>query len=389
MSDLFVEIEYGSLNKHQETLCGDHVEILKDQSNQVLVLADGLGSGVKASILSTLTSKIISTMISKGMSLSECVETIANTLPICKTREIAYSTFTVLRFVESREVEIIQFDNPHVILIRKGKYHEFHKTEMDISNKKIFYSHIQIMEDDLFIAMSDGCVHAGVGESLNFGWQRQDIVEYMKAFYQAGLTSKTLVKILLDQCLSLYDNKPGDDTTAAIISVKRRQPINILIGPPKNRSNLGRMLSLFFSKAGKHIVCGGTTSELVAKYLNKGIYPSLDYIDPDIPPMAKIEGVDLVTEGVITINKVLENAKDYLNDNLNYKIWGYKKDAASLISSLLFEQATDIHFYVGQAVNPAHQNPSLPISFNIKMQLVKELTNALKDMGKYVNVSLF
>lgn len=389
MTDLFVEIEYGSLNKYQETLCGDHVEIIKDSQNQVIVLADGLGSGVKASILSTLTSKIISTMVSEGMSLSDCVETIANTLPICKTREIAYSTFTVLRFVNSKELEIIQYDNPQVILIRNGRLHEFFKTEMEIANKRIFHSHLKLKENDMFIAMSDGCVHAGVGEELNFGWQRQDIVKYMQAFYHADLSAKTLVNILLDQCLNLYHGKPGDDTTAAIVRVKRRKPVNVLIGPPKNHSDLNRMMTLFFAKEGKHIVCGGTTSELVARHLNKEIFPQLSYIDPDIPPMAKIEGVDLVTEGVITINRVLEYAKDYLKDNEKYQTWGYRKDAASLMSRLLFEEATDIHFYVGQAINPAHQNPDLPINFNIKMQLVNELTHSLKEMGKYINVSLF
>jgi len=389
MNDLFVEIDYGSLNKYKETLCGDHVELINQRNKQILVLADGLGSGVKASILSTLTSKIISTMISEGMDLTECIETIAHTLPICKVRDIAYSTFTVLRFIDSTSVEIIQYDNPHVILIREGKNFDYFKTEMEISGKKVFYSKLTIKEHDMFIAMSDGCVHAGVGETLNFGWQRQDIAQYMTAFSQADLTAKTLVHILLNQCLDLYNRKPGDDTTVSIARVIKREPVHVMIGPPKNRSDVNRMMSLFFSKTGKHIVCGGTTSELVGTYLKKEVFPTLDYIDPRIPPVAKIEGLDLVTEGVITINKVLEYAKDYLKDHQEYQSWGYKKDGASLMARMLFEEATDIHFYVGQAINPAHQNPDLPINFNIKMQLVQELTNALKSMGKYINVTYY
>ena len=212
----------------------------------------------------------------------------------------------------------------------------------------------------------------------------------MEGIYQKELTAKTLSTILVDQCNNLYGGMPGDDTTACTIKVRQRRVVNLLIGPPANKEDLKKMMSLFFSKEGRHIVCGGTTSILAAEYLEKAIdTSSLIYEDPDIPPTAKIEGVDLVTEGVITISRVLEYARDYLKDNQDYYQWSYKRDGASLISKLLFEEATDINFYVGRAVNPAHQNPRLPIGFNIKMRLVEELSNSLKLMGKKIKVSYF
>jgi hypothetical protein len=165
--------------------------------------------------------------------------------------------------------------------------------------------------------------------------------------------------------------------------------MNILFGPPSNRDDANRMMSLFFSKEGKHIICGGTTSSIAAKYLGKKVEVSLSFERSDVPPIAKIEGVDLVTEGVITMNKVIQYAKDYLGENALYEEWSFKKDGASLISRLLFEEATDINFYVGRAVNPAHQNPDLPINFNIKMNLVEELSGCLKKMGKRIKVSYF
>lgn len=166
--------------------------------------------------------------------------------------------------------------------------------------------------------------------------------------------------------------------------------MNLMIGPPANPDDVNKMMALFFSKEGKHIICGGTTSTLASEYLGKPLEVGLPvYIDPEIPPTAHIQGVDLVTEGVITINKVLFYAKNYLEDNEHYTEWSYKKDGASLISRMLFEEATDINFYVGRAVNPAHQNPNLPIGFNIKMQLVDELAGCLKQMGKRIKVSYF
>ena len=390
MNDLCADIGYRSINHVGEQLCGDHVDVVEQGENSmVIVLADGLGSGVKASILSTLTSKIISTMMAEGLGLEDCVSTIAATLPVCSVRGVAYSTFSILHLIDNETAEIIQYDNPMAILIRNEVNYDYPKTEMTIGGKKIYKSVIKLQEGDIFILMSDGCPHAGIGTAYNFGWKREDIISYMEAQAPAGYTAKTLSTILVDECDRLYDHKPGDDTTACVVRIRKRVPMNLLFGPPSNRDDNDRMMSLFFSKEGKHIICGGTTSSIAAKYLGKPLVPSLKFEASDVPPIAEIEGVDLVTEGVITVNKVLEYAQDYLQDNESYELWAFKNDGASQISRLLFEEATDINFYVGRAINPAHQNPDLPITFSIKMNLVKDLSECLKKMGKRIKVSYF
>ncbi len=390
MNDLCADIGYRSINHEGELLCGDHIDVVNSGENStIIVLADGLGSGVKASILSTLTSKIISTMMAEGLTLEDCVKTIAETLPICSTRGVAYSTFTIIHLVNNEEAEIIQYDNPHVILIRNGKNYDYSKQEINIEGKRIFRTNIRLMEGDVFLAMSDGCPHAGIGRMYNFGWKREEIASFMEPLTLAGYTAKTLSTILIDEVNKLYAQKPGDDATACVIKIRKREPMNLLFGPPANKGDNDRMMSLFFSKEGKHIVCGGTTSGIVSRYLGKPIKASLSFEKSDVPPIAEIEGVDLVTEGVITINKVLEYAKNYLDDNESYQQWSFKRDGASLICRLLFEEATDINFFVGRAINPAHQNPELPINFNNKMNLVKELSACLEKMGKRIKVSYF
>ena len=390
MNDLCADIGYKSINHHGEELCGDHVDIVEPgDDSTVIVLSDGLGSGVKASILSTLTSKIISTMLAEGLSLEECVETIAATLPVCSVRGVAYSTFTIIHLKNNRTAELIQYDNPHAIIIRDEKNWDYPKTEMNIGGKKIFKSVINLQENDVFVAMSDGCPHAGIGISYNFGWKREDIIDFIETLIPAGYTAKTLSTMLVDECDKLYGHKPGDDATACIVRIRKRVPMNMLFGPPSNRDDADRMMSLFFSKEGKHIICGGTTSSIAAKFLKKPLKPTLNFEQSDVPPIAELEGVDLVTEGVITVNKVVEYAEDYLGENKFYEHWSFRKDGASLICRLLFEEATDINFYVGRAINPAHQNPDLPINFNIKMNLVEELSKSLKKMGKRIKVSYF
>ena len=389
MNDLCADIGYKSINHVGEQLCGDHVDIVEpDENSTVIVLSDGLGSGVKASILSTLTSKIFSTMLAAGLPLEECVEAVAQTLPVCSVRGVAYSTFTIIHLKNNETAEIIQYDNPQLILIRNEKNFEYPRIEMNIGGKKILKSVVNLREGDQFIAMSDGCPHAGIGMAYNFGWKREDIIDFMETLAPVGYTAKTLATMLVDECDKLYGHEPGDDATACVVRIRKRVPMNILFGPPFNRDDADRMMSLFFSKEGKHIICGGTTSSIAAKYLGKPLRANLDF-SSDLPPTAELEGVDLVTEGVITMNKVVEYAKDYLAENAFYEEWSFKRDGAAQISRLLFEEATDINFYVGRAINPAHQNPDLPINFNIKMNLVEELSKCLRQMGKRVKVSYF
>lgn len=390
MNKLCVDIGYSSLFKAGEPICGDHVEVAEtEDGTSILVLADGLGSGVKASILATLTAKILSTMMSAGMRVQDCVSTIAATLPVCSVRKVAYSTFTILRITNHEEAELIQYDNPHVLLLRDGKQVEYARIATEYEGKTIYTSRFPLRENDVLVAFSDGAAHAGVGNAYNFGWTREHIGEFLEPLSDAGFTAKTLTTLLLDQCNQLYGGKPGDDTTVCVVRLRSRAPVHLMIGPPAMASEEAKMMSLFFSKPGKHIVCGGTTSSLAARYLGKPLLPRLDFPDPDIPPIATIEGVDLVTEGVITFNRVLAYARDYLAGNHLYARWGYQKDGASQIARLLFEDATDINFYVGKAVNPAHQNPNLPIGFSIKMRLVEELADALRRMGKRIKVSYF
>ncbi|MDD6798967.1 MAG: SpoIIE family protein phosphatase [Firmicutes bacterium] len=390
MNNLCADIGWKSINHEGEQLCGDHVDIIEqDENSTVIVLADGLGSGVKASILSTLTSKIISTMMAAGLPLEECVSTIAATLPICSVRGVAYSTFTIIHLINNTTAELIQYDNPDVILLRNCENYAYPKTEINIGGKTIYKSVIKLYENDIFIAMSDGCPHAGIGRVYNFGWKIEDIADFMKTFAHVGYTAKTLSTMLIDECDKQYGHHPGDDATACVVRIRKREPMNILFGPPRNRDDCDRMMALFFSKEGKHIICGGTTSSIAAKYLGKPLRASLKFEASDVPPTAEIEGVDLVTEGVITISKVIEYAKDALGSNELYEHWSFSRDGASMICRMLFEEATDINFFVGRAVNPAHQNPELPINFNIKMNLVEELSDCLKKMGKRIKVSYF
>lgn len=391
MNNLWTDAGYVSVNHVGEQLCGDRVEVIGDSEHDLtLVLADGLGSGVKANILSTLTSKILCTMMAGGLSVEECVDTIVKTLPVCAVRKVAYSTFTIIQIRDNAEAVLIQFDNPNVILLRDGKNYDYPITSRIIEGKTILESRIPLQLHDLFIAMSDGAIYAGVGKSMNFGWQRENIIDYAQRVYDDSLSAKMMSSLIVDECNRLYENEPGDDCTVAAVRVRQRAPVSLLIGPPADPRDAPKMMALFFSKEGKKIVCGGTTSQIAAEYLHRPIETTLDYgTDPDIPPIARIQSVDLVTEGVLTLSRVVQYAKQFLNNEDLANLWSLQTDGASLIAQMLLEYATDVNFFVGKAINPAHQNPDLPITFGIKIQLVQELAGYLEQMGKQVKLSFF
>lgn len=390
MSELIPDVGYVSLNKFGEQLCGDHVEIVGDEDGSlVVVLADGLGSGVKASILSTLTAKIISTMMANGLSLADCVDTIAATLPVCSERQVAYSTFTILRF-EGEQAQIIQFDNPHVILLRDGHPYAYPQDMVEIDGKKIYQAAIDLRENDTFVAFSDGALHASVGPVLDLTWDRWAIGQFLETMYDPHATAKTVSSLLAGECKRLYGERPGDDTTVCTVRLRRRQTVSLMLGPSRDPDDEEAMLTAFFAEPGKHIVSGGTTSALAARHLGRELDTTLPaYVDPEIPPTARLEGVDLVTEGVVTLSRVVEYAVDYLGDNARYSRWGYKKDGASLAARMLFEEATDVNLYIGRAVNPAHQSAGMPIGFDRKMQIADQLADCLRRMGKQVSMYRF
>ena len=208
-----VDVAYKSLNKFTEILCGDKVEMLETEDSNILILADGMGSGVKANILATLTSKILGTMFLNGATLEECVDTIVQTLPVCQVRQVAYSTFSILQVFHNGDAYLVEFDNPGCIFIRDGVLQEIPRDIREVEGKKINEFRFKVKKGDALILMSDGTIHAGVGELLNFGWLWEDIAKYAVKEYYRTISAARLAGALCHACDELYQFRPGDDTT--------------------------------------------------------------------------------------------------------------------------------------------------------------------------------
>lgn len=378
----FVDVGFNSLNKKGEELCGDKVEIFQSESRTIIVLADGLGSGVKANILATLTSKIAITMIRKGADIEEVIETIAHTLPVCKVRKIAYSTFSIIEIDENMHCKIFESENPPFFFLRDGKIVKPKQTEVIIMDKTVVMTELQLEENDVIYFCSDGVIHAGVGQMLNFGWEWHHVAKYLER--NDKMNASFLSRRLLDACDDLYEGMPGDDTT--IVTVKIRKPVQVLLftGPPLNPSQDKLLVDRFMKVRGKKVVCGGTAANIVARELKKDIETNMDYADISLPPTAKIQGIDLVTEGVLTLKRATELIYAYANRELNVK--GLGTDGGSQLFEMLVSNGTHIDFWLGKAMNYAHQDIDFPQELSIKMNVVKELKEALNSIGKIARI---
>ena len=315
--DVSVEVSYKSLNKFHEELCGDKVEIIKTADSDIAILADGMGSGVKANILATLTSKILGTMFQNGASIEDAVETIVKTLPICQVRKVAYATFSILQIFHNGEGYLVEFDNPECVLIRDRKLMDIPFTHRELEGKDIREWRFQVQMGDCFVLMSDGVVYAGAGEILNLGWTRDSMAEYALKCMKTTTSASRLTAMLSKACDDLYLQKPGDDTTVCVTRVIPRRLVSIFTGPPEDPGDDRKLMEQFMGEAGCKIVCGGTSANIAAKYLDKPITTQIQNTSSDVPPMAKIEGMDLVTEGIITMNKALKLLRQYIRDEVD------------------------------------------------------------------------
>ena len=389
---IYIDAYWRSLNKYGEELCGDRVQIRRGEKCFVMVLADGLGSGVKANILSTLTSTIISEMIVSGMALADAVETITATLPVCQERGIAYSTFSIVQIFSNGNTYIAEFDGPDVVIMRDDQIYRIAREKMVMNGRQIYVSSMHAEPGDRFVVFSDGVLHAGVGMALNFGWGQKEVEEYLQEQVRRNDTASETTRLLLANVNYLYGGKPGDDSTAVCLRVIPLTETIVMVGPPSHPEDDEKVVHRLLSATGKKACCGGTTSQIVARVTGRALTTDgLMSMKPDVPPKGFIEGIDLVTEGVLTLQKVARYLEKAAGD-VSFReelMLSKDTDGATMLAKMLLS-ASGITFMVGLSDNPAHDAIAYsPISLNAKIALIKEMAENLKKVGKIVHTEMY
>jgi len=384
MNDIFVEIAHAYIPKWGEELCGDSVCFDKDNRSTIVSLSDGLGSGVKASILSTLTTRIIVSMLQRNSPLDEVVETLAETLPVCKVRKIAYSTFSVIQVFQNGEAYIAEFDSPPIFWIRSGRVMHIERKERKIGNRIIRESNMKLQKNDWLVGVSDGIIHAGIGGIWNLGWRWEKIASFLESSVNEHIDAAFLARKVIETTSRLYKEMPGDDATCVVAKIRLPRRMILWAGPPEDPNMDREVTQKFLSFSGKKVLSGGTTGNIVSRYLGKTIEVDLNSMKEDIPPVGALEGVDLVTEGILTLAQVRRQLKQGVKDEDVI----YKRDGASRLLHLLLE-SDEIAIHTGMAINPAHQNPKLSGELSLKTRILEEITEELVKVGKNITLEYF
>jgi hypothetical protein len=378
---LYYEWGIRQLRKHGEELCGDNIAVTRHTDSVTLALSDGLGSGVKANILATLTTQIAMRMLEDNLSLGEVVQTLSETLPVCAVRKVAYSTFAIAQFFSQGSARVVEFDSPPPILLRGRKIQPVDYEERRIDGKTIQEAVLELADGDWVVFLSDGVLNAGIGGVYPLGWGWEQAAQFLEKHAHRDLSAEDLAGKVAEAVGELYADRPGDDVSIAVIKVRHKRVANVLTGPPSQRGQDGEWVEHFTHRLGRRVVCGGTTAKIVARQMGQALEVDLSTITAEVPPLARLPGVDLVTEGILTLTRV----RDLLRAGTDRAAVRFQADGASSLLRLLLG-VDHVHFVVGQAVNPAHQNPDLPHQLGIRVGVVREIVEELRQRGTEVTV---
>ncbi len=375
-----------SLCKQGEEVCGDTTQIIETEESTMVILADGLGSGIKASILSILSTRIAARLLKTDLGAEEVFATIANTLPICQVRGIAYSTLTILNINNCGQVHLIEYDNPALILIRDGEVLNIDKENKIIADKEVKEAFFQLELEDVLILLTDGVINAGVGGLFPLGLGKDRLIDKILPVDIKNDTPQTIANKIINLTESFYLQEPGDDSTVIVLKAREVKKVVVFTGPPKDKNDDKKVVNrLLTSSASKKIICGGTTAQIVARELDEDIKTSMDYVDTSVPPTAEIKGFELVTEGILTLSKSLEKMKES-NKKIEEKLKS-ADGATRLMKHLL--QADEITFLLGTAINPAHEDLMKSMQIMPRNKTVGRIVNKLRDIGKEINIKKY
>ncbi|MHB1357704.1 MAG: SpoIIE family protein phosphatase [Anaerolineae bacterium] len=380
-----VELASKTLAKHGEELCGDTVNITSTSSSLIAVLSDGLGSGVKANILSTLTAQIAATMFTEGAQVEDVLETLASTLPECQVRKLAYATFALIKVVRGHEAYLVEYDSPPLILVREGNVLRVPFHERVINGRTVREAGFELQIGDYLVMMSDGYEHAGVGRRYPLGWGWKNIAISVERWARTQCDTYELLHALSSTCCKLYNGMLGDDASAIAMRVRPAVSATIFTGPPGSKDDDVRVVATLMKSKGLKVICGGTTAQIAARVLGKEL--KVNWVRPsqrqndmswkrNTPPVASLDGVDLVTEGILVLGRTVE----LLEKAETLRDLAHDDDAATQLARIVLS-ADEIHLIVGRALNPNQVADVIrgePMRHTYIRQLVRDLERRQK-----------
>jgi len=380
--DFHIEVDVQQKNHEGERICGDVFlsDKFKEENRLIIVLSDGVGHGVKANVLATLTATMAMNFTKEHKDVQKIAEIIMNTLPVDNKRKISYATFTIIDIEQDGLTTILEYDNPETIILRDGQifrpeWKSIVLESEENKGKKLKSCYFKAHKEDRIVFCSDGIVQSGLGsEKYPFGWGQENYIEFVRRLVKnnPGISADRLSLKVVNMAYQNDQYHAKDDTSCGAVYFREPRRLLICTGPPYYQEKDKELAETVKNYKGKKIISGATTGDIIARELEEEIEDSFEFEDPDLPPISYMSGVDLVTEGILTLSKVADILKNYTNNTV------LKKGPADQIVKLL-KDSDEIHFIIGTKINEAHQDPNLPVDLEIRRTVVKRIANTLEN----------
>ena len=380
--NICVDFGFHSINHFGEEVCGDKVEVKRTPQAFIGVLADGMGSGVKANILSTMGSTILSTMLMGGETVESAVDAVIRTLPVCSERGLNYCTFSVVTIDDSGEASLTEFDNPQAWVIRNNQVVQLERTLRIVEEKHIWESSLPLIEGDIIVVTSDGAVNAGRQNQFSFQWTWDSVGKWLCQRADKYPSALRLATELVEAVDNLYGNRPTDDVTAMVIRISPEQTVDLMYGPPEYPEDDAFMVHEFMEADGYKIICGGTTAQIVSRVRNSPVETMSETAADGVPPISFMADIDLVTEGVLTVTRAGDIMERYLASGDFTELDA--QNGAAFLAKQLIENCTTLRVFIGRAKNPAYEGKDVPLDLDMKLKAMERICAFMRQQGKTV-----
>ncbi|MFW5644655.1 MAG: SpoIIE family protein phosphatase, partial [Bacteroidota bacterium] len=297
MSTTFhIDVNCSQKNYGEERICGDVFlsRKIKEEDRTIVVLSDGMGHGVKANVLATLTSTMALNFTSEHKEPEKIAEMIMNTLPICSERKMSYSTFTIVDIEPDGKVTILEYDNPQTIIMRKTQAFDPGWTCIVMQSEKNAGKEIKScsfypQKEDRIILCTDGISQAGLGtDKYPFGWGMDNMKEYVSRLIENNhrISARRLAGKIVTMAHKIDGYYSRDDTSSAVIYFREPRKLLVCTGPPYEEENDKKLADKVKNFKGRKIISGATTADIIGRELDIEIEDTMNFDDPDLPPLS-------------------------------------------------------------------------------------------------------
>ena len=377
MGYVHVEIITEQISKKSDKPNGDVFATVRDKSSTIHILCDGVGSGIKANIAATMTVARFNELIRGGFSLRQAIECIVKTMEEARLKDLPCAFLTVVRVLTNGVTSIISYEMPDSLFVA-NRYSSILKSFCQTYDQGIIAeSDCSLNIGEGIIVLSDGITNAGMGKGLPLGWTIEGVNKFVNERLASGKNIKDLPKLIIREAKKIWKNKIEDDCSVSFIYCRKGRVINLFSGPPSDDEMDTIVVNKFLSNEGLKIVCGASTAKIVARVIGKELVINPNFKSMIAPPNYEIEGIDLVTEGAVTLNQL-------------YNVWDedfekMEKDSPVTDLYALINVADRVNIYAGKSKNPANDDISFKQSGILsRRKILPLLAEKLRQEGKLV-----